>query len=319
MRTSASDLAIWFVGRFPSFSKWWLRKWAGYYQGISGKPHWLLLRLTDHLGYRIPVRLRLGNGMPIVVSWRDFVGEQIRLTGFFEHQTIDVLRACLRPGFVFFDVGAHVGQYTLLGSSWVGDSGEVHSFEPDPETFALLETNVRLNRLRNVQLNKIALSDEVGSKPLFQAGLNNPGANSLVPQGKHEGEKHIQVSVSTLDDYVRLKGIPRIDFLKVDIEGEELRFLRGATILAKWTPPLIIEFNQASLIAAGSSCRMLAGCLTQMGYVLYRIGNWPLCKYEENDSDGSVFNVLALTSHGRKAWSANRSPSDALMFDSTRS
>ena len=69
----------------------------------------------------------------------------------------------LNPGDVFYDVGANVGFFTLIGARRVGESGRVVAFEPAPTTRAALERNVRLNGFANVDIVEAAVSDAAGS------------------------------------------------------------------------------------------------------------------------------------------------------------
>jgi hypothetical protein len=95
-------------------------------------------KLAHRLRGRIPVHTKLGNGMKIKVHLNDHVGGAIIRTGYYEIDTVRLIEKLLKPGMVFFDVGTHVGQYSLLASKRVGSTGEVHGFEPDPETYRWL-------------------------------------------------------------------------------------------------------------------------------------------------------------------------------------
>src|ERR1035441_6724268 len=68
----------------------------------------------------------------------------------YEPETKALLGSLIRPGMTVFDIGAHVGHYTLLAARIVGPTGRVYAFEPEPENFALLKRNVELNGYKNV-------------------------------------------------------------------------------------------------------------------------------------------------------------------------
>src|SRR5581483_10157789 len=122
------------------------------------KPPWLLSKVAGDLNYRIPVNTRRGNGMPIRVIWTDVIGYSICVDGYYDVPSVHVLQNLLKPGMTFVDVGTHVGQYTLVAAGIVGPSGAVHSFEPQPDTYDLLQHNIRRNGLKNVRLNRCALA-----------------------------------------------------------------------------------------------------------------------------------------------------------------
>lgn len=124
------------------------------------------------------------------------------------------------PGTVFFDVGAHVGFYTLLASSLVQQSGKVIAFEPFPRNIQYLEKHLTMNGVQNVALFKAAVSDHAG-KAAFQEG-----PTSSMGQINEKGE--LVVEMVALDDLF-LKGlVPLPDYIKIDVEGAELSVLAGA-------------------------------------------------------------------------------------------
>jgi FkbM family methyltransferase len=293
-----SKIAIWFAGIKPGLTKCILWLWAQTYIRSNRKrahaEHWLLRHLAELLNYRIPVTTRLGNGMKIKVAWNDHVGRHIYERGYYEEETVNVITALLRPGMVFFDVGAHVGQYTLTASCLVGEDGQVHSFEPDPDTFRWLAGNTTQNGLRNVHLNQLALCDETSTKELFLATAQDVGSNSLSEPFNYSGKK-FTVRCTTVNEYIKAKNIERIDVMKMDIEGAEYAALIGASeiLQGKDKPTLIIEFEERRQQAFGSSCRKLAELLKNNGYVVFVLGQFHE-EYVPKFDDPPTFNVLAI-------------------------
>src|SRR5450631_1628394 len=74
----------------------------------------------------------------------------IYFQGASEPELANFVRKFLKPGMVFVDVGAHLGEYTILGASMVQSAGRVHAFEARPDTFEILARNIQLNAVRNV-------------------------------------------------------------------------------------------------------------------------------------------------------------------------
>src|SRR5262245_6918309 len=134
-----SAVASWLARKQPNTARWLLRFGCQgclrFFPNVRVEDHWLLRRLANDLGYRIPGNGRLRNGMEIRVPRNSGVGRVILSGSYYEVETVALLKRLLSPGRVFLDAGANVGQYTLVGSPLVGDTGTVHSFEPDPETF----------------------------------------------------------------------------------------------------------------------------------------------------------------------------------------
>lgn len=136
----------------------------------------------------------------------------------------------LSAGEVFFDVGANVGYYTILGSRLVGKNGLVVAFEPVARNLAHLYNHIEINDLNNVQIVASACSDEI-ALAAFSAGPNNAMGHLTDEKdaGEIETAKNLMlVSTVTLDAVAeRLGVIP--DVLKIDVEGAELVVLRGAS------------------------------------------------------------------------------------------
>ena len=187
----------------------------------------------------------------------------------FEDETRDLLKAFLRPGDTFLDVGANVGLFTLIAARRVGRSGKVHSFEPVRKTHARLIENVRLNGLTNVACHCIALSDTIGETTITVAGEGFDAWNSLGKpyMGGTVGTE--TVATTTLDEFVERHALNgKITAIKIDVEGWESRVLGGAnrTLSRGDAPLLIVEFTEQAARLAGSSCNELHRALSALGY-----------------------------------------------------
>jgi FkbM family methyltransferase len=257
------------------------------------------LKLATEFDCRIPLSTRLGNGMTIRVAWTDHVSKRILAAGYYEPETVALFHRFIQPGMVVLDIGAHIGQYTLVASRLVGQSGGVHSFEPDPDTFAWLRGNCRRNKLANVTLNRLALSDVSEMRTFYFATTSDIGSNSLAEPKNFSGRKS-EVPCVRLDDYLQRRGITRVHLVKMDVEGAELGVLRGGESLfsSPDRPILILEFEGPRQIAFGSSCRELGAWLVKRGYELFRIGV-TLEPYTPSAADPESVNVLAMPTGAR--------------------
>lgn len=141
---------------------------------------------------------------------------------------------------VLVDVGGKVGLWTLRLAK---RCKEVHAFEPNPESFSLLERNTR--KLKNVNLYPFALGEEIGYKDFFVH--KRPGYSSLVIKYA-DHVKTIRIPVRTLDSF----DLGAVDLIKIDTEGYELPVLRGGRkTIGREKPQLYIEIHmpeQKSLI-----------------------------------------------------------------------
>ena len=86
--------------------------------------------------------------------------------GWYERDKAKLLAAALITGSVFYDVGANVGFYSLLGAACVGFGGRVIAFEPVPENLVILQKHIAMNQLANVMVIPAAVSDSVWRLPV---------------------------------------------------------------------------------------------------------------------------------------------------------
>jgi FkbM family methyltransferase len=142
-----------------------------------------------------------------------------------------IAREVERSG-VFYDVGANVGFYSLLASTLIED-GQVFAFEPLPANVRYLRRHLELNSIRNVQVSEMAISDQVGTA-FFQE--EESGA-----MGRLETGGNYQVATTTLDSLIFEQQMAPPSYIKMDIEGGELRALLGArSCFEKYKPKLIL-------------------------------------------------------------------------------
>lgn len=160
----------------------------------------------------------------------------------------------LREGMTVFDVGANVGELTMIFSRFVGDDGVVHAFEASGGAFDKLRIVCKATGKRNVVLNHLALSDESGFVRLhiYDDALSSFNSQAARPL-KNYGLDFEPVSVeetpaTTVDEYCENTKIEHIDLLKIDVEGAELQVMRGARRMleSKRVACLAFEFGQTT-------------------------------------------------------------------------
>jgi FkbM family methyltransferase len=216
-----------------------------------------LLRLPLRL---VPKRavLRILSGPARGMRWIAGASNHGCWLGSYERDTQAKLGALIRPGDTVLDVGAHVGFYTLLASRLVGD-GCVIAFEPFPRNLQYLERHVRMNRLANVEIKRVALGDHTATGALFVGHEHSSG--SLVP--KDQGLTAHSVLVVALDDWRASGQLPHVDVIKMDIEGAEGRAILGMRkVLASDHPRLYIALH------GGPDQAEMVALLTTLGYAI---------------------------------------------------
>ncbi|MCW5912004.1 MAG: FkbM family methyltransferase [Cyclobacteriaceae bacterium] len=129
-----------------------------------------------------------------------------------------------KNGDTVVDIGAGVGEETIIFSSLVGTTGKVFAVEAHPQTFKALNYLKEVNNLENVVLSNIALSDKTGSVTIEDT--DNSLANSILDVSS---EKFFTVPAETFDDFVERNAIDSVDFLKMNVEGAEQLIIKGMT------------------------------------------------------------------------------------------
>jgi FkbM family methyltransferase len=166
----------------------------------------------------------------------------------------------LRPGDVVYDIGAHVGLYTLLSSSRVGPDGHVYSFEPFPRNAGYLRRHIELNRLLNCTVVEAAVSVSAGWRHFDPTSHDSAGHLSESGQ--------VTVRTISLDEYVfdSPKGRPP-GAIKINAEGSELEVLSGGRrTIAEFLPRIFLSTHSEEVD------RQCCELLRSTGYSLDRLG-----------------------------------------------
>lgn len=198
--------------------------------------------------------LTLGRGLPRSINQEPIVRidpAHRYIPNVFEPAVCAWIKQRLRPGDIVFDVGAHLGVYSMLATRWVSPGGAIHAFEPNPETVRGLQRHLRLNHMqRMVKVVPAAVGARTERSSMLVLGLSDQ--NTLCARADQlPGAQTIEVEVVALDDYCREQGVtPRV--VKIDTEGWELHALRGAeSLLAKPEVDFVVEMHPYAWANAG--------------------------------------------------------------------
>ncbi len=198
-----------------------------------------------------------------------FKVERIMWTGHYEPDFLHLLDQWMQPDWVCFDVGGNVGALTLaMAQRLKGGSGKVHTFEPAPETFARLRTNVALNP--SVEGNVVLVNQGVGEKPCVLRWSEEPDNEG---NGDLLGTTGTEVAVTTVDRYVLDNDISRLDMMKIDVESMEYEVLLGATkAMRRFHPRLYFEtMGRSKGLRERDIFLRIEKLLRGLGYELFRL------------------------------------------------
>src|SRR5581483_10577712 len=159
------------------------------------------------------------------------------------------------PDAVVLDVGAHAGQFTKLLAG-LARQGKVYAFEPGGYALSILKRVVALHRLGNVEIVPAGLSDRARAEtlrvPLKRSGSLGFGLSHLGAEPRASVAETI--ALTTLDAFAAERKLTRLDFIKADVEGWEMRMLAGgAATIARFRPALLLEVQAAHLARAGDA------------------------------------------------------------------
>jgi FkbM family methyltransferase len=168
--------------------------------------------------------------------------------GFYEFEKQRLISSMVKPGTVFYDVGANVGFYSLLASELVGPQGQVFAFEPLPRNVAYLRRHLALNRVSNVEILELAVGEQTGVASF------TPEPSGCM--GRLSDTGCLPVAAASLDCLLEKRRLVPPHSIKMDIEGAELLALRGAiTCIQKHRPLIFLATHGRDFHAA--CCRLL--------------------------------------------------------------
>ncbi|MFQ5513649.1 MAG: FkbM family methyltransferase [Myxococcota bacterium] len=234
----------------------------------SGIHRFRVVRWLDRrLRQRLTAREIVVEGHRLTLDPEDSL--RLSVMGCYQPGATALLKRRVRTGAIVVDVGAHIGYFTLLLARCVGPEGRVYAFEPDAESFALLERNVAANGYQNVVLEHAAVGSRSGRLRMFRSQDNAADHRTYDPGDPRRGAEVRSVS---LDEYFRDRE-EEIALVKIDVQGFETVVLAGMKRLVeqKAISDLLIEFWPEGLSSAGSRPRDLLDALAGCGYRIWEI------------------------------------------------
>lgn len=214
--------------RYPA-AKPFLRRW-----GLRTRQSWFT-------GALVRVQMPDGKSFQLASLPHNYLSFELFWRGTTYYEPITTLLACelARSADAFVDIGANIGFFSLVLSTFKPGL-RVFAFEPNPTNLRLLRANLRFNQFTNVTCESFALSDSTGTGALFLS--RSDMSASLEKDFEATHGPVVSVPTTTLDDYFAHHSLSGRVLIKVDIEGHEAAFFRGAQkILASLKPDIISE------------------------------------------------------------------------------
>ena len=194
---------------------------------------------------------------PTHYQWiQRLLGEQEMLELFVDH---------LQTGDVVWDIGAHVGVYSLLAYDIVGQTGRVYAFEPEPRTYGMLRQNCKLNKAHNLDVLPIALGDEDGEATLYTDWRAGLGIHKLFYETRLQ-KRGTAVTLHKGDTLIKNQTARPPTVVKLDVEGWEYAVLTGMTSALSHCRLLLIEVHPQNLQQIGKSTQDVHDLVDKLGF-----------------------------------------------------
>ncbi|WP_261222214.1 FkbM family methyltransferase [Ancylothrix sp. D3o] len=239
-----------------------------------------------------PIRYKLA-GQNIIYLYPEGQIAELLYTCTFEQTEIQLVSAYLKAGMKVVDVGANIGLYSILASKIIGENGKIWAFEPSSETHKRLIANLSLNQVSGVEVIKMGLADVEDVLTLMRPSGYRDGDRYLVP--KIYDTTHFQqdsgdtesVPVITLDNYMIQNNteLPKVDLMKIDIEGGEYAVFKGAQKVLTANPNILVMFEctPEGCQRAGHTQENVFQFLRQLGFEVY---SWNRTEGKWDTSEG---------------------------------
>lgn len=160
-----------------------------------------------------------------------------------EPNATGLFRNYVKEGMHVVDIGSNLGYYALLAATLVGPKGRILAIEPEPQNYKLLTMNMIANHIQNIDTVQCAVGSKNGTSELYLTKTLN--TNSLIPPVDGSAIASIQVKVKTLDALLAELDFPKVDFVRMDIEGGEIAVIKGMqNTLKQYKPAILIELHR---------------------------------------------------------------------------
>jgi FkbM family methyltransferase len=212
-------------------------------------------------------------GFTVDGNTADLIQRYLYVFGIWEPDITHWLTEHLRPGDVVVDIGANIGYFSLLAATCVRPTGRVLAFEPVPSIADLLTANVRRNDLP-IDVHRVVVGDAAGSTEIFRSAGTNIGRSGT--SGGAGTVSEGSVPVVRAADAIDKELWERIRFIKIDVEGDERRVLRGLEPLLGALSPdaaVLVEVTPADLEARGESADELMATMRGLGFEAFAVPN----------------------------------------------
>jgi FkbM family methyltransferase len=221
--------------------------------------------------------IKLNDGSRLLLDLRSVTQYQAYYSGEFDDLWVSIGSDFLNDGELYLDVGANIGVYGARVGTRHRIAGQVHCFEPLPSNIARLRANIAANGAEQfVTVHEFGLSDADARLPLllredFVGGSDTGNASIQIGEEFDPQFQRVEIEVRRLDDHAAILGGRPVGVIKVDVEGHEDQFFKGAAdIISRDRPIIIAEIFQPYLDQKGVTAQYVYQDCLPASYTVYR-------------------------------------------------
>lgn len=220
------------------------------------------------------IHIKVINKIKMFLTLKDWVQQHLFIYGYYELAESGFWINLVKNKKVIFDIGANVGYFSLLALKNISnESGLIYAFEPVSHTFDRAKYNIELNKFKNINLYKIALTDKKGKLEINVGDEKNWGMSSINKHNYLSGKTEI-ADAETVDGFIEKNKITALNLVKIDVEGSEFLVLKGMiNSLSELRPIILIEVLDINLNTASTTKEQVFGFLLERNYKAYKIIN----------------------------------------------
>jgi FkbM family methyltransferase len=203
----------------------------------------------------------------------NYIEWTILSTGTYEDEIGKLIKISLHEGDNALDVGGNIGLQSLRMSACVGQNGKVYAFEPLQHIAEKFKKNIALNKVDNVTLFEMALSDQE-SEMDYKMDKNTWNQGTFSLKNEPTGTDTQNIIIKTADGLPEIQQLESLALIKIDVEGFEYNVLRGLkATLQKHSPRVIFEYDNNYWKSTGQNIASCFDFLTELGYIIYQISD----------------------------------------------
>ncbi len=246
----------------------------------------LLWWKVNQLTFKLPTIVELVPGRKIICYPDSSSGGLIVYKRLFDYEEMQYLLKHLKKESTFIDIGANIGDYSLIASSII-TKRTIHTFEPFHSVLARLKENIALNKINNITIHEEVVSDKDGYEYF---DLESESEVNHITYTKTEAS--LKLKCIKLDTFAERNKLSMINFLKVDVEGAEMKALKGAERLLSEhkVKTILLELNKNNQVF-GTTNLEIVRYLHTFGYKLYQIKEGKLLPLKKVDNN-SIINII---------------------------